>query len=162
MVDQPTPGVPVYAVKSIAGGRPRVLHRNLLLPLQGKIRQEGRVGEEGSSDSECEDETPEVARTPSRRSRGTTKPHVDPTQQVDTPAVLSKDTHSELFSPFSPDNMSGDEDSSEGEECTTPLTSNTTAAISPSTAKAVEDDSHSTISQLFPEVPCLERSIPPD
>ena len=33
VVDQPTPGVPVYAVKSIAGGRPRVLHKNLLLPL---------------------------------------------------------------------------------------------------------------------------------
>ena len=41
VVDQPTPGVPVYVVKSIAGGRPRVLHRNLLLPLQGRIRQEG-------------------------------------------------------------------------------------------------------------------------
>ena len=44
VVDQPTPGVPVYAVKSIAGGRPRVLHRNLLLPLQGQIRQEDGVG----------------------------------------------------------------------------------------------------------------------
>ena len=28
VVDQPTPGVPVYVVKSIVGGRPRVLHRN--------------------------------------------------------------------------------------------------------------------------------------
>ena len=36
VVDQPTPGIPVYMVKSIAGGRPRVLHRNLLLPLQGR------------------------------------------------------------------------------------------------------------------------------
>ena len=51
VVDQPTPGVPVYAVKSIAGDRPRVLHRNLLLPLQGRIRQEGEVEEEGSLDS---------------------------------------------------------------------------------------------------------------
>ena len=61
--------------------------------------------------------------------------------------------------------MSGDEDISEGEEYTTPLTSDTTAAIPPSTAPAVEDDchdSHSTISQLIPEVPCLERSILPD
>ena len=33
VVDQLTPGVPVYVVKSIAVGRPRVLHRNLLLPL---------------------------------------------------------------------------------------------------------------------------------
>ena len=61
--------------------------------------------------------------------------------------------------------MSGDEDSSKGEECTTLLTSDTTAAILPSTVGAVEDDSHdshSTISQLIPEVPYLERSIPPD
>ena len=79
MVDEPNPSVPVYAVKSIEGGRPRILHRNLLLPLQGRIRLEDRVGEEGSSDSEGEDEMPEVARAPSRRSRKTTKPHVDPT-----------------------------------------------------------------------------------
>ena len=99
MVDQPTPGVPVYTVKSIAGGRPRVLHRNLLLPLQGRIRSADGVREEGSSDSKGEDETPEVARAPSRRSRRTTQPHVDPTQLVDTPAVLSEETHSELSSP---------------------------------------------------------------
>ena len=105
---------------------------------------------------------PEVASTPCGRSRGTIKPHVDPTQQVDTPAVLSEHTHSELSSPSSPKHMSGDEDSSEGEEYATPLTSDTTADIPPSTAGAVEDDSHSTISQLIPEVPCLERSIPPD
>ena len=44
VVDQSTPGVPVYVVKSIAGGRPRILHRNLLLPLQGRIRHEGVTG----------------------------------------------------------------------------------------------------------------------
>ena len=32
---QPNPGIPVYEVKSVAGGRTRVLHHNLLLPLQG-------------------------------------------------------------------------------------------------------------------------------
>ena len=61
--------------------------------------------------------------------------------------------------------MSGDEDISEGEEYATPLTSDTTPDIPPSTAGAVEDDSHdshSTTSQLIPEMPCLERSIPPD
>ena len=60
VVDQPTPGVPVYVVKSIAGGRPRVLHRNLLLPLQGRIRQEGVTGEESSPDSESEGEASET------------------------------------------------------------------------------------------------------
>ena len=166
MVDQPTPGVPVYAVKSIAGGGPRILHRNLLLPLQGRIRQEGGVGEEGSSDSKGEDEMPEVTRAPSRRSRRATKPHTDPSQLVDIQTVMSEDTHSVLSSPSSPENLSGDENSSEGEEYATPLTSNTTAAIPPSITGAVEeDDSHdsqSTISQLIPEVPCLEGFIPPD
>ena len=165
MVDQPTPGVHVYAVKSIAGDRPRVLHRNLLLPLQGSIRREGGVGEQSSSGSEGEDEMPEVARTPCRRSRRTTKPHVNSTQQVNTPTVLSRDTHSELSSPSSPENMSGDEDSSKGEEYATTLTFDTTTAILPSTVGTVEDvshDSHSTISQIISEVPCLEKSVLPD
>ena len=56
VVGQPTPGVPVYTVKSIAGGRTRVLHRNLLLPLQGRIRQEDGIRGEGISDSEDEEE----------------------------------------------------------------------------------------------------------
>ena len=33
VVDQPTPGIPVYTVKSLTGGKIKVLHRNLLLPL---------------------------------------------------------------------------------------------------------------------------------
>ena len=139
---------------------------NLLLPLQGRIRQEDGVGEEGSSDSKGEDETSEVARAPSRRSRRTTKPHVDSTQLGDTPAVLSEETHSELSSSSSPGTLPGDEDSSEGEEYAIPLTSDTTTAISSSTAGAVEgDDSHdcqSVTSPLIPEVPYLDGSIPPD
>ena len=46
VVDQPTPGIPVYTVKSLTGGKTKVLHRNLLLPLQGRIRQEGETVEE--------------------------------------------------------------------------------------------------------------------
>ena len=38
VIGQPNPGIPVYKVESVAGGRTRVLHRNLLLPLQGRIR----------------------------------------------------------------------------------------------------------------------------
>ena len=34
----------------------KVLHRNLLLPLQGRIRQEGETVEEGFTDSEGEEE----------------------------------------------------------------------------------------------------------
>ena len=43
VIGQPTPGIPVYKVESVAGGKTRVLHRNLLLPLQGRIRQPGRL-----------------------------------------------------------------------------------------------------------------------
>ena len=64
VVDQPTPGIPVYVVKSIAGGRPRVLHRNLLLPLQGRLRQEGATGEGSNADSDSEGETPEPPQVP--------------------------------------------------------------------------------------------------
>ena len=85
MVGQPTPGVPVYTVKNVAGGRTRVLYRNLLLPLQGRIRWEDGMRGEGISDSEEEvekgDEMPKVARTPCGRPRGTTKPKTSPSQQ---------------------------------------------------------------------------------
>ena len=176
MIGQPTPGVPVYTVKSIAGGRPRVHHRNLLQPLQGRIRQEGGVEEEGSSDSEDEeqggDEMP-IARTPYRRPRGTTRPQASPTQQRDAYAVLSEQkTLSMLTSPFSPEHMAGDEDSTDDEEYTDSLTSPTTAigsttvAIPPSTAEVVADNSNlqdsPTKSQLAPKMPCLGGSTPPD
>ena len=103
-MDQPTSGVPIYAVKCIAGGRPRIMHRNLLLPFQGGIRQEGGIGGERGSDSEGEDEAPKVAISPCERSKRTIKPHVNPTQQVDTSVVLSyENTHSMLTSPSSPE-----------------------------------------------------------
>ena len=71
MVGQPTPDVPVYTVKSLAGSKTKVLHRNLLLPLQGRIRQEGETVEEGVPDSDEEEEgrdvRPKVARAPKRK-----------------------------------------------------------------------------------------------
>ena len=67
----------MYTVKSVSGGRTRVLHRNLLLPLQGRIRQEDGMRGEGISDSEDEEEggdgMPKVARSPCGRPRGTTR-----------------------------------------------------------------------------------------
>ena len=57
VIEQPTPGIPVYKVKCIAGGRTRVLHRNLLLPLQGRLRQsEGQVGIDTPDPEEEEEE----------------------------------------------------------------------------------------------------------
>ena len=81
VVDQPTPGIPVYTVKSLAGGQTKVLHRNLLLPLQGRLRQEGETVGEGVTDSEEEEEeravTPCVTRAPKGGPRSISKPQDD-------------------------------------------------------------------------------------
>ena len=81
VVDQPTPGIPVYTVKSLAGGQTKVLHRNLLLPLQGRFRQEGETVVEGVTDSEEEEEeravTPCVTRAPKGGPRNIPKPQDD-------------------------------------------------------------------------------------
>ena len=81
VVDQPTPGIPVYRVKSLAGGQTKVLHRNLLLPLQGRLRQEGETVGEGVTDSEEEEEekavTPCLTRTPKGGPRNISKPQDD-------------------------------------------------------------------------------------
>ena len=87
VVDQPTPGVPVYVVKSIMGGRPRVLHRNLLLPLQGRIRQEGVTEEDGSQDSESEGEASKTPKATQGRSRRTN--HMTSTKKRGAPIHLS-------------------------------------------------------------------------
>ena len=83
VVGQPTPGVPVYTDNSVAGGRTRVLHRNLLLPLQGRARQPGGTEGEGIAGSGEEEEggsvMPKVARAPKERPRSTTKPKSNPT-----------------------------------------------------------------------------------
>ena len=80
VVDQPTPGIPVYTVKSLAGGQTKVLHRNLLLPLQGRLRQEGETVGEGVTDSEEEEEkavNPCVTKAPKGGPRSISKPQDD-------------------------------------------------------------------------------------
>ena len=52
----------MYKVESVAGGRIRVLHRNLLLPLQGRIRQPG--GQEVEHLQSLEEEEDEDSRMP--------------------------------------------------------------------------------------------------
>ena len=43
VVGQPTPGVPVYSVKSVAGGKNKVLHRNFYCPC--KAGSDSQVGQ---------------------------------------------------------------------------------------------------------------------
>ena len=129
VVDQPTPGIPIYMVKSIAGGRPRVLHGNLLLLLQGRMRQEGVTGEESSPDSESEGEASETPKATHGRSRRAS--HVNPTKKRGAPPLTSL---------LSLEHMMGDEDSGEDEECITP---STPVDSPPSTLEAVEVDKQS-------------------
>ena len=98
-MDQPTPGIPVYVVKSLAGGRPRVLHRNLLLPLQGMLRQEGAMKDDSDSEGEASD-TPKATHGRPRRAT--------PIKRRDVPSLTRLP---------SPEHMTGDGDSSEDEEC---------------------------------------------
>ena len=72
VVGKPTPGVPVYSVKKVAGGKTKVLHRNLLLPLQGRVRQAGGSVEEGITSSDEEEEGREVMPKVARASKGKT------------------------------------------------------------------------------------------
>ena len=87
MVDQPTPGIPVYVAKTIAGGRPRVLHRNLLLPLQGRMRQEDATGEESNPDSDSEGEASETPKATCGRPRRVS--HVNLLKKRDAPLLTS-------------------------------------------------------------------------
>ena len=128
VVGQPTPGVPVYTVKSLSGGKTKVLHRNLLLPLHGRIRQEGRPVEGESTDSEEEEEVRAVRPQAARAPKGSlTQPPGSPPPAEHSAASLS--SHS------SPESSSGEEDSNEEEEITYntgSLTSHTTASSSSS------------------------------
>ena len=161
MVDQPTPGVPVYVVKSIAGGRPRVLHRNLLLPLQGSIRQEGVTGEENSPHSASEGETHEATRATCGKPRGAI--HVNSTKRRGAPVHLSGDGQPTLTS--SPEHMSEDEDSSEDEEYSTSsiLTARGPTPVdnSPTTAEPVEDGWSAT-PELVSDISSIAQPLLPD
>ena len=121
------PWCPFLYSKSIAGGKTGVLHRNLLLPLQGRIRQEGETVEKGVTDSDEEEEgravMPKVARVPKGSPRVTTNPH-----DSLTPAGPYA---SSLTDTSSPESISGNEDNNGEDDVvynTDSLTSHTTAS----------------------------------
>ena len=94
VIEQPNPGIPVYKVKCIAGGRSRVLHCNLLLPLQGRLRQsEGQVGIDTLDPEEEEEEDsrlPGAPQTPQAQvGKGPSPPQTKPTKPT-PPSEASK------------------------------------------------------------------------
>ena len=121
VIAQPTPGIPVYKVKCIAGGRTRVLHRNLLLPLQGRLRQtEGQMGIDTPDPEEEEEE--DSGAFPSQ-----TKPiHPGEASRTDAFNDLSKKASSSKHMPESLFTL----DNSDGEVYTDSLTSHTIASDS--------------------------------
>ena len=155
MVDQPTTGVPVYVLKSIVGRRPRVLHRNLLLPLQGRIREEGVTREGSSPDSESEGEASETPKATCGRLRRTS--HVNSTKKRDAPIHLSWNSQPTLTSLPSPEHITGDEDSSEDEEYITP---STPVGHPPSTTEAVENDRQSVTPELVSDISSNAQPLP--
>ena len=73
VVGQCTPDIPAYKVQNLDWGKSRILPRDLLLPLQGKLRQEGKLEKENTSVTDVEDdeitEVPSVSILPKVRSR---------------------------------------------------------------------------------------------
>ena len=50
VVDQPNSSIPVYTVKPITGGKERILHRNLLLPLGTKVKDEDLLSDDSDEE----------------------------------------------------------------------------------------------------------------
>ena len=170
VIEQPTPGIPVYKVKCIAGGRTRVLHCNLLLPLQGRLRQsEGQVGIDIPDPEEEEEEDSGLPGVPQAKTgKGPLPPQIKPTppseaSKQDASDKSSRKTSSSKLVPESLFTL----DSSEDEVYTDSLTSHTTASdsttnnltsfLEPSLLpKAISK----TESQFSSSMPYLEGSTP--
>ena len=176
VIGQPNSGIPMYKVESVAEGRTRVLHRNLLLPLQGRIRQPGgQEVEDFPSPKEEEDEDsgmPGVPKAPQVRSR---RRHVSPQSKPTQHMVASdQDASADLKSKGSSDfrqlsDILHSEESSEEEELYTDfLTSHNTASdstignLSSPISSRVEDSNAigKTKSQFSSKLPYLEDSTP--
>ena len=136
VIGQPNPGIPVYEVQNVARGRTRVLHQNLLLTLQGRVRQQGgqEVKDPQSPEEEKEEESgvPGVPKAPQVK---TGKRHVSlqakPIQHVE---ASSQDASADLKSGGSsdfrllPESLLSEDSSEEDEVYTDSLTSHTTAS----------------------------------
>ena len=175
VIGQPTPGIPVYEVKCIAGGKTRVLHCNLLLPLQGRIWQQGEQAVEDPLGPEEEEDSglPGVPQAPQvRAGKSPASPQQKPTQprdasRQDVSVNLSKDSSTSRLLPESLLTI----ESSDDEVYTDSLISHTTASDSTignltsplgplsSRVEAPKVDSK-TKSQFSSSMPYLEDSTP--
>ena len=173
VIGQPTPGIPVYKVTCIAGGRTRVLHHNLLLPLQGRLRQaEEQVGKDTPDPEEEEEEDSELPGVPQAPQEETGKGSLPlpttPTlpseaSRQDASGETSKETSSSKLMPERFLTL----DSSDDEVYTDSLTSHTTATDSiPTNLTSFLDPSlhpksiSKTESQFCSSMPYLEHSTP--
>ena len=127
----------MYEVECVARGRTRILHRNLLLPLQGRIRQPSGLEVEDlqnpDEEEDADDVMPGVTRAPQVRARRrNTIPQSSLTQHVKASGKdASADLKSKVPSNFRQLSDLLDGGSSEEEELyTDSLTSHTTASDS--------------------------------
>ena len=156
VTEQPTPGIPVYKVKCIAGGKTRVLHCNLLLPLQGRLRQsEGQVGIDTPDPEEEEEEDSRLPGAPQapqvQAGKGLSPSQTKLTQQSeiskqDASDDLSKESSSSKLVPESIFSL----DSSDDEVYTDSFTSHTTAS---------DSTTNNLTSSLEPSLPPEPKSI---
>ena len=173
VIEQPTPAIPVYKVKCIARGRTRVLHHNLLQPLQGRLRQaEEQVGRDDPDPEKEEEEDgglPGVPQVPQGQAGMGPSPLqatlMQPSEasKQDASDELSKKTSSSKLVPESFFTL----DSSDDEVYTDSLTSHTTASdsttnnltsfLDPSLLPKVISK---TESQFSSSMPYLENSTP--
>ena len=170
VIGQPNPDIPVYEVKCIVGGKTRVLHCNLLLPLQGRFRQQGeQEGKDPLSFEEEEEEDnglPVASQAPQvQAGKRPASPQLKPTQsrevsRQDASADLTKNSSIPKLVPESLFTL----DSSDDEVYTDSLTSHTTASDSTienitsslEPSKAISK----TESQFSSSMPYLEYSSP--
>ena len=120
------------------GGRTRVLHQNLLLPLQGRVRQQGGQEVEDPQGPEEEEEEdsglPDVPKSPQVKPlRRHASPQAKPTQHME---ASGQDASADMKSRDSfdfrllPESLLSEDSSEEDEVYTDSLTSHTTASDS--------------------------------
>ena len=175
VIGQPNPCIPVYEVQNVAGGRTRVLHQNLLLPLQGRVRQQGGQEVDDPQGPEEEEEESGIPGVPKAPQVKTGKRHVSPqakcTQHMEASSQdASADLKSRGSSDFRllPESLLSEDSSEEDEVYTDSHTTasdsiidNLTSSLGPISSRVEEPIIVSkTESQFSSSMSYLEDSTP--